>query len=136
MERVNKMTDNKNKLYDLTYTSNNSNIIKSQTIEANSLLNLTKRINNFKELVLITDADILEIKERENITEEKEELSFICDIPVSGTLSVIVDGIDKKDAINNLKDGNYETGDDKEILPDYCELELDNISEEDLEEHY
>jgi hypothetical protein len=132
MERVNKMTDNKNKLYDLTYTSNNSNIIKSQTIEANSLLDLTKKINNFKELVLITDANILEIKEREIKVKEDEEKTFITDLQCITKLGVSVMAMTPEEALDKINGGYY----DIDNSLDLNDLEFNHkaITLEDIDE--
>jgi hypothetical protein len=132
MERVNKMTDNKNKLYDLTYTSNNSNIIKSQTIEANSLLDLTKKINNFKELVLITDANILEIKEREIKVKEDEEKTFITDLQCITKLGVSVMAMTPEEALDKINGGYY----DIDNSLDLSDLEFNHkaITLEDIDE--
>ncbi len=130
------MTDNNNKLYSVRYTLNNSNKIKHQSIKANSLLELTKKLNNFKELVLITDADILEIKEQENIWEhmpkEDEEKTFVTDLQCITKLGVSVMAMTPEEALDKINGGYY----DIDNSLDLSDLEFNHkaITLEDIDE--
>ena len=65
--------------------------------------------------------------------DEPKLKTFVSSIKVEGSLGVMVDAKDEEEALQKIKDGEYETNDDCFSLQD-CDLLTDKITKDDLEE--
>ena len=89
--------------------------------------NLCAELNSDNDIQSDEDADLIDEK---NVDQLK---TFVSSIKVEGSLGVMVDAKDEKEALQKIKDGKYETDDDCFSLQD-CDLLTDKITEDDLEE--
>jgi len=72
--------------------------------------------------------------DEDNKDNDKPKLkTFVSSIKVEGSLGVMVDAKDEEEALQKIKDGEYETNDDCFSLQD-CDLLTDKITKDDLEE--